>query len=107
MYKKLFCFIACLAAFGPISGWAASASQPTEQIATLDQEIKKLKDERSQAKMQAYIASGNASQWLGQSWVNYQEAIRKQERNEARVKVLDARIAELEKQKAALEAAQK
>jgi outer membrane murein-binding lipoprotein Lpp len=101
MDKKFFLIITAMVAITPVSGWTATPDNQAAQTTTLDQQIKQLKDERAKAKMQAYVAGSNADQWLGQSWVNYQQAIAKQEKAEQRVKELDAKIAELEKQKAA------
>ena len=94
-------FLVCLA---PQVGFCADGAPATEQgqMAALDKQIKEFKDARDVAKMRAYEAGSQADQFLGQSWTDYQRAIRKQEFYQNQVKELDAKIKELEAQKAAL-----
>jgi len=96
--KKLALFLACSATLLPLFAYCDDA-----QIASLDKQIAELQAERTQAKRQAYIAGSNADQYLGQNWTDYRRALIKQEAYQHRVKELDAKIAELEKQKSALE----
>ncbi len=106
MKYTLFGFlVACTMAFMPAFGFADTAAPQTEQeqLAALDKLIKEFKDARQAASMKAYQAGGHASQYLGQNWVDYKEAIRQQQMYQEQVKLLDAKIAELEKQKAELQ----
>lgn len=81
----------------------AQTPSKTEQIAELDKLIKEFKEARDRASMEAYIAGSNADRFLDQNWTDYRRAIRKQENYEWEVKELDAKIKELEAQKAALQ----
>jgi len=74
-----------------------------DQISDLDQQIKEFKTARNRAASQAYMAGSQANQFLGQNWVDYQQAVRKQEMYQNQVKLLDERIKELEAEKAALQ----
>lgn len=94
---KKFLFMACML---PTLGFADANS---DKIATLDKQIAEFKQARQKAASAAYIAGSNADQYLGQNWVDYQQAIQKQEMFQRQVKELDAKIQELEKEKAALQ----
>jgi len=103
---KVSVFAMLIAVATPIVGFAetippALQNDSSAQLdATLDATIKQFKDARDVASMKAYEAGSNADQYLGQSWTDYQQAIRKQELYQRQVKLLDEKIAELEKQKA-------
>ncbi|MCE5293111.1 MAG: hypothetical protein LLF94_00670 [Chlamydiales bacterium] len=78
----------------------ASVTAPADPSEDIDAIIKKFKDARDVAESNAYLAGSEADQYLGQNWTDYQQAIRKQELYKEQVRVLDEKIAELEKQKA-------
>lgn len=108
MKHTLFGFlVACTMAFMPAFGFSDAAAPQTEQeqeqIAALDKLIKEFKDARQAASMKAYQAGGHASQYLNQNWIDYKQAIRQQQMYQEQVKLLDIKIAELEKQKAELQ----
>ncbi len=92
MYSRLF-----LAVFAiiPILGFAESSQD-------LDLQIKKLKDARTRAAMEAYIAGSDAERFLSRDWEDYEQALHEQEINEEKVHRLTAKINSLEQQKAAL-----
>jgi hypothetical protein len=103
-HKIVGTLIASIAAFAQVSGYAADAPAQSQedQAASLDKLIKEFKAARDQAESQAYEAGSRADQYLGQSWIDYRQAIQKQQMYQQQVKDLDAKIAELEKQRAAL-----
>lgn len=110
-HKKISCLLALIAAFAPVTGIHANQAQTQatdipSQIAALDKEIKEFKDARDRAQTQAYLARNQATQGQvqQQDWLGYRRALRKQEMYEEKVKLLDERIAELEKQRADLQA---
>ncbi len=74
-----------------------------DRASDLDAEIKQFKQARDLAKSQAYMAGSRANQFLGQNWVDYQQAIRAQERYENDAKLLDEKVKELEQEKASLQ----
>lgn len=94
--------VAGLSIFGTAFAADAPAASQNEQMTDLDQLIKQFKDARDVASMRAYEAGSQADQFLGQSWTDYQQAIRKQEMLNQQVKELDEKIKELEQQKAAM-----
>jgi outer membrane murein-binding lipoprotein Lpp len=77
-------------------------SNTTTQVADLDEKIHKLKEARDQAAMNAYLAGNKADMVMETDWLAYRNAIAKQSSYQQQVDDLDAQIAELEKQKAAL-----
>ncbi len=84
-----------------VAGAMLSVPGFADNQADLDKQIKEFKAARDQAEAQAYEAGSRANQFLGQNWVDYQQAIKKQEFYENQAKLLDEKVKELEKQKAA------
>ncbi len=74
-----------------------------DRLSDLDAEIKQFKDARDVAQSKAYIAGSQAGQFLDQNWMDYKQAIRRQEQYQTDVKLLDEKIKELEAEKAALQ----
>lgn len=104
-FMKVSVFAILIAVATPIVGFAETTppALQNDPSASLDATIKQFKDARDVASMKAYEAGSNADQYLGQSWTDYQQAIRKQELYQRQVKLLDEKIAELEKQKSAVQ----
>ncbi len=101
---KIATILAALVTLAPAISFADNtpSTSQSDQAAQLDVLIKQFKDARDQANARAYEAGSRATQFLGQNWVDYQQAVKKQEFYQNQVKLLDEKIAELEKQKAAL-----
>ncbi len=105
MKQKLFgIFVACATVATPVCSFAeaVASSSTNERLAEIDREIQKLKNDREGASMESYIEGDSADQHLDQSWPDYQEDINAQESSQQQVKSLDAKISELEKEKASL-----
>jgi len=65
----------------------------------IDSKITEYKQARNQAKLRAEIASRDADRLMTLDWLGYRQALDRQDYFEKQVKELDAKIAELEKQK--------
>ncbi len=103
MKQKIFTVLfACATAVMPTVAFAANApaSAHSDQLSELEQLIKEFKDARDVAKMRAYQAGSDADRFLGQNWLDYRQAVRKQELYQQQVKELEEKIKQLEAQKA-------
>ncbi|MBS0654442.1 MAG: hypothetical protein JSR46_01575 [Verrucomicrobia bacterium] len=104
-YKKALLIISCGALLSlsaddiPKSG----SSSEQSQIASLDSQIKKLKDERDMANMRAYEAKNTADQVMEGDWLGYKQALARQKQFQEEASALDTKIADLEKRKQALQ----
>lgn len=104
MKNVLFALIACAVAALPIRGWCQTPpATSASQTAMIDKQIKDLKNERDGAKMRALIAGRDADRFMTQDWLAYRRALARQDYFDEQVRMLDQKIAELEKQKALLE----
>lgn len=109
-YKKAILILLCNAAFAPLAAASGTAQTNTSntdmqsQIAALDNQIQQLKNARDVAAMRAYTAGNTADQVMDRDWLGYKTALDQQTQFQEQVTKLDGQIAELEKQKAALQA---
>lgn len=78
------------------------ANNVTSEVAAFDEKIHKLKEARVQASRNAYLAGNKADMVMETDWIAYRNALAKQSSYQQEVAEIDAQIAELEKQKAAL-----
>src|SRR5262245_6166832 len=104
MKNVLLSFFASTVAFASVS--CLGQNPPTDipsQIATIDKQLSDLKRQRDSAQMQALIAGRDADRFLTQDWLSYRRALARQEYFKEQVRLFDQKIAELEKQKAALQ----
>lgn len=112
-YNKAIFALLCQVAFTPLAGENApktpnnSTVDAQSQIAALDTQIQKLKNDRDVAAMRAYMAGNTADQVMDKDWLGYKTAIDKQSQLQELVAQLDSQIAELEKKKAALQSSAK
>ncbi|MBS0656405.1 MAG: hypothetical protein JSR46_11560 [Verrucomicrobia bacterium] len=72
---------------------------PTPQK-SIDQQLDELKTERDRCKLRAKLAGQKADELMTRDWLGYCRAIRVQEMNEHRMKMIDERIKILEQKKA-------
>lgn len=71
---------------------------------SLDKEIAEFKTARDSSQMKADLAGRNADRVMQQDWMEYRHELQRQEMFQQEVVDLDAKIADLEKQKSKLEA---
>lgn len=76
--------------------------QDPAKLAELESELAQFKTFRNETKMKADIAGRNADRMMTENWVEYRREIQRQEALEQDLDLLDAKISELESQRAAL-----
>lgn len=104
-HKKISCLLALLIAFAPATGMCDDKAAIQAQIETLNKEIKEFSDARDRYATQAYLDRDKEDQGQVEQrdWLGYQQAIKGQQTNEEKVKLLDAKIAEMVSKRDALE----
>lgn len=78
----------------------------SSEMAIIDSQLKELKQARDVAARNARLADDRADRSIDRDWLAYRRSLAIQQHAEEQVKELDAKISELEKKKAALEASQ-
>lgn len=97
--------ILCLIAFQCITLSADDAMQnsqldKTGAVATIDQQLQDLRNERAQCQMSANLASDTADRLMDHNdWTGYRQAVNQQTQMQNRVKEIDAQITALEQKK--------
>ncbi len=106
LFKRIYCLLALAIAFAPTAGMCDDKADVQSQIEQLNKEIKEFSDARDRYATQAYLDRDKQDQGQVQErdWLGYKEAVKAQQTNEEKVKLLDKKIAEMVKQRDDLEA---